>query len=388
VAIPLSYNLRNLWTRRLTTILTISGMALVVFVFAAILMLANGLRKTLVETGSYDNVVVLRKGASTEVVSGVTRAQTSIVEMQPEIAFGVKGQRLLSKELVVLVNLTKKGSKSATNVTIRGIDANSLVLRPQVRLVEGRLPRWGSSEVIVGISILRGFSGVRLHETLRFAMRDWKVVGIFDAGSTGFSSEVWGDVEQLVQAFRRPAYSSVIFRLRDPSEYQAVKSRLESDPRLTLEAKREAQYYAEQSEMMATFLRILGLSLTVIFSLGAIIGAMVTMYSAVANRTAEIGTLRALGFQRWSILAAFLVESLVLGFIGGVAGLFFAFFMQFFTVSTVNFQTFAELAFSFALTPDIVYKGLGFSLIMGFIGGILPALRAARMKIVDSLRAS
>ena len=388
MAIPISYNIRNLWTRRLTTSLTVSGMALVVFVFAAILMLANGLQKTLVETGSYDNVVLLRKGATTEVVSGVGKQQASIVETQPEIAIGLQGQRLLSKELVVLVNLTKKGSGTPSNVTIRGIDAQSLPLRPQIKLVEGRLPRWGTSEVMVGSSIVRRFSGANLNETLCCGMRDWKIVGIFDAGNSGFSSEIWGDVDQLMQAFRRPAYSSVIFRLRDPSEFETIKSRLESDPRLTLEAKRETRYYAEQSEMMAKFLRILGISLTIIFSLGAVIGAMVTMYSAVANRTAEIGTLRALGFQRRNILVAFLLESLFLGLMGGCIGLFFASFMQWITISTVNFQTFAELAFNFSLTLDIVYRGLAFSLIMGFVGGILPAIRASHMKIVDALRAT
>ena len=388
MAIPLSYNIRNLWTRRLTTTLTVSGMALVVFVFAAILMLANGLQQTLVETGSYDNVIVLRKGANTEVVSGVGRGQASILETLPEIAIGAQGQRLFAKELVVLINLTKKGSMTPTNVTVRGIDASSLALRPQVKLVEGRLPRWGATEVMVGSSLVRRFSGAGLNDTLCCGMRDWRIVGVFDAGSTGFSSEVWGDVEQLMQAFRRPGYSSVTFRLRDPAEFPQVKSRIESDPRLTLEAKRENRYYAEQSEMMAKFLRILGLSLTIIFSLGAVIGAMVTMYSAVANRTAEIGTLRALGFRRRSILIAFLLESLFLGLVGGVVGLFFASFMQLITISTVNFQTFSELAFNFSLTPDIVYRGLAFALVMGFVGGILPAIRASRMKIVDALRAS
>jgi putative ABC transport system permease protein len=360
----------------------------VVFVFAAILMLANGLKKTLVETGSYDNAIVLRKGADTEVVSGVSKEQAAIVETQPEIAIGTNGQELLAKELVVLITLTKEGSDSPSNVTVRGIDGASLALRPQVKLVEGRLPRWGSSEVMVGSSIARKFKGVELNQVLHCGMRDWRIVGIFDAGNTSFSSEVWGDADQLMQAFRRPAYSSVTFRLRTASDFQAVKARIESDPRLRVVVKRETRYYAEQSEIMARFLRILGISLTVIFSLGAIIGAMVTMYSAVANRTAEIGRLRALGFQRKSILLAFLIESLLLGFLGGMAGLFFASFMQLITVSTVNFQTFSELSFSFALTFDIVYKGLAFSLVMGFVGGILPALRASRMNIVDALRTS
>jgi ABC-type antimicrobial peptide transport system permease subunit len=217
-------------------------------------------------------------------------------------------------------------------------------------------------------------------------MRDWTVVGIFDAGNTGFSSEIWGDGDQLMQAFRRQAYSSVIFKLRDPSEFAAFKIRIESDPRLTAEAFRETAYYAKQSEMMAKFLRILGISLTVIFSIGAIIGAMITMYAAVANRVSEIGTLRALGFRRRSILAAFLFESLLLGFFGGAIGLLLASFLQFFTVSTMNFQTFSELAFSFTLTLSLAVQSMTFALFMGFAGGLLPAIRASRMNIVDALR--
>lgn len=386
MAIPLSYNLRNLWTRRLTTILTVSGMALVVFVFAAILMLAEGLQKTLVETGSYDNVVFLRKGSNSEMVSGVTRQQASILETFPEIAMGSKGQKLFSKEVVVLIALTKKGSGKPSNVVLRGMDENSLFLRPQIKLVEGRLPRMGSTEIIVGTSIARRFKDIGIDEKLCCGMRDWNIVGIFDAGSTGFSSEIWGDEDQFMQAFRRNGYSSIIFKLQDSSEFENVKSRMESDPRLTLDVKRENKYYADQSEIMAKFLRILGISLTIIFSLGAIIGAMITMYSAVANRIGEIGTLRALGFKKRDILVAFLLESLLLGFLGGALGLFFASFMQLVTISTMNFQTFSELAFSFSLNSQIVYMGMAFALIMGFVGGVLPAVRASRMIIVDALR--
>lgn len=386
--IPFLYSFRNLLTRRLTTTLTASGMALVVFVFASILMLAEGLRKTLVNTGSYNNVVVIRKAASSEVQSGIDRQQASTIETLPDLALGTHGQRLVAKELVVLINLPKRGSNKPSNVVIRGISGNSLLLRPQVKLTEGRMPRSGSSEIISGQSIAKRFKGGGIGETIRFGMRDWTVVGIFDAGNTGFSSEIWGDVDQLMQAFRRPVYSSVIFRLRDSSGFIKCKTRIENDPRLTLEAKREITYYEDQSKVMAKFLRILGLSLTIIFSLGAIIGAMVTMYSAVANRTNEIGTLRALGFQKRSILGAFLMESLILGFLGGCAGLFFASFMQLLTISTMNFQTFSELAFTFSLNFGIVYKSLAFSLIMGFIGGALPAVRSSRMNIVDALRAS
>ncbi|MRR58163.1 MAG: ABC transporter permease [Deltaproteobacteria bacterium] len=386
MAIPFSYSFRNLWTRRLTTVLTASGMALVVFVFASILMLSEGLRKTLVDTGSPDNVVVIRKGSASEVQSGIERQQAAIVETDPEVAFGAQGRRLLAKELLVLINLPKRGTSKTSQVTIRGIQPESLLLRPQVQLVQGRMPQAGSSEIMAGTSIARRFRGGGVGENLRFGMRDWTVVGIFDAGNSASSSEIWGDADQLMQAFRRPVYSSVIFKLADSSAFEAVKKRLESDPRLTLEARRETKYYADQSEMMAKFLRILGISLTVIFSLGAIIGAMITMYSAVANRTNEIGTLRALGFQRRSILAAFLVESLLLGLVGGCIGLFFASFLQLFTISTLNFQTFSELAFSFTLTFEIFYKSLLFSFIMGFVGGVLPAFRAARKNIVEALR--
>jgi ABC-type lipoprotein release transport system permease subunit len=361
-------------------------MALVVFVFAAILMLAEGLQKTLVETGSYDNVVVIRKGSSAEVQSGVEREKASIVETAPEIAIGADGQILLAKEIVVLISLPKRENSNPSNVVMRGIGPHSLALRPQVKLIEGRLPRFGSLEIIVGKSIHKGFKGTGVNETICCGLRDWRVGGIFDAGATGFSSEIWGDADQLMQAFRRPVYSSVIFKLRNSREFDTIRTRIESDPRLSLEARRETKYYRDQSEMMAKFLRIFGWSLTIIFSLGAMIGAMITMYAAVASRTGEIGTLRALGYRRRSILLAFLMESLILGFIGGCAGLFFAAFMQFITISTMNFQTFSELAFTFTLTFDIIYKAMLFALMMGFVGGVLPALRASRMHIVDALR--
>jgi ABC-type lipoprotein release transport system permease subunit len=386
--IPFSYSFRNLWMRRLTTVLTAAGMALVVFVFAATLMLAEGLQKTLVETGTRDNVVVIRKGSATEVQSGVDRGQASVIESQPEVAVGTDGNRMLAKEIVVLISLPKRGTDKPSNVVIRGIAPSSLDLRPQVRLAEGRMPRPGSSEVVAGQSVARRFRGAGIGEALRFGMRGWTVVGIFDAGTTGYSSEIWGDVDQLMQAFRRPVYSSVLFRMRDPSEFARLKQRIETDPRLTVEAKREAQYYRDQSEAMATFLRIMGVTLTSIFSLGAVIGAMITMYAAVASRVGEIGTLRALGFRRRSILAAFLLEAMLLGLAGGLAGLFFASFMQLLTISTMNWQTFSELAFTFTLTLGVAAQSLGFSLFMGFVGGVLPAARAARMNIVEALRTS
>jgi len=248
--------------------------------------------------------------------------------------------------------------------------------------------RPGTAEVIAGRAIASGFQGAGLGETLRFASRDWTVVGVFDANRTGFDSEIWGDAEQMLQAFRRTGYSSILFKLNDPDRFDAVKTELESDPRLTIEAKRETRFYADQSEQLARFLSYLGTGISVIFSIGAIIGAMITMYASVASRTAEIGTLRALGFSRSAILTAFLAEALLLGLIGGLLGLAGASVMQALTISTTNFQTFAEIAFSFTLTPSIVVSSLVFALVMGFVGGVLPAARAARLRIVDALRAA
>lgn len=384
--IPFSYSFRNLKTRRLTTFLTAGGMALVVFVFAAIQMLSAGLKRTMTDTGSADNVMLTRKSANSEVQSSVERGQAAIVESLPHIATTPDGKSLIAKELVVLISLPKRVSGKAANVIIRGVDDVSLPLRSQIRLVSGRMPRPGSSEIMAGNSIARRFTGCGLGETLRFGMRDWLVVGVFDAGTTGFSSEVWGDRTQLMQTFRRPAYSSLTFRMISPTDFDTLKAKLDADPRLTFDVRREVQYYRDQSEVMVKFLRILGITLTVIFSLGAIIGATITMYAAVANRVSEIGTLRALGFQRSSILISFLGEALLLGFIGGVAGVVAASFLQLITVSTMNWQTFSELAFSFTLTVEIVVQSLLFSLVMGFVGGVIPAYRASRLTIVTALR--
>lgn len=385
--IPLSYSFRNLWTRKLTTALTAGGMALVVFVFATVLMLEEGLRKTLVETGSHDNVVVIRRSSQTEVQSVIDRVQAAIIESQPQVAFGADGERLVSKETVVLVNLSKRDSDRPTNVLIRGVAPQGLTLRPQVRIIAGRTFRPGSSEIVAGRSAAERFKGAGIGETLWFGLRDWTVVGTFDAGNSGFDSEIWGDAVQLMQAFRRPVYSSLLFRLNDPESFDSVQAQLERDQRLTVEAKRENVYYQEQSELLAKFIRYLGLTLSVIFSVGAVIGAMITMYASVANRTGEIGTLRALGFRKRSILAAFLTEAVLLGLTGGCIGLAAASFMQLFTISTMNWQSFSELAFSFTLTPDIAAKTLLFALVMGVVGGFLPAIRAARLNIVDALRA-
>jgi ABC-type antimicrobial peptide transport system permease subunit len=386
--IPYSYTLRNLWTRKWTTLLTAGGMALVVFVFSTVLMLEEGLRKTLVDTGSYDNVVVIRRSSQTEVQSIVDRTQAALIETQPAVALGANGERLVSKETVVLVNLNKRDTGRPTNVMVRGVGVGGPALRPQVKIIEGRMFRPGASEIVAGLNAAERFKGAGIGEILWFGQREWRVVGVFDAGKSGFDSEIWGDADQLMQAFRRPVYSAVLVKLSDSARFDEFKAAVEGDQRLTVEAKRETVFYADQSEVLANFIKYLGLTLSIIFSIGAVIGAMITMYASVASRTAEIGTLRALGFRRRSVLAAFLLEAALLGLAGGCAGLFFASFMQLFTISTMNWQSFSELAFSFTLTPAIAVKTLVFALAMGIFGGFLPAIRASRLNIVDALRST
>jgi ABC-type antimicrobial peptide transport system permease subunit len=385
---PLAYIARNLWVRRVTTALTAAGMALVVYVFATVLMMSEGIRAALVATGQPDNVIVLRKGAGAEINSGIAREQAAIIETLPGIAIGADGRALVSKEPVVLNNLPKRGSGKPSNVTLRGSSAIGLALRPQVHIVEGRMFRPGSSEVVAGRAVAAGFQGVALGSTLRFGGRDWAVVGLFDGAGSGFDSEIWADAETLMQAFRRQVYSTVVLRLADPASFEHVRTLLDGDPRLTLEAKREERFYAEQSEALANFIRILGTTLAVIFSIGAVVGATITMFGAVASRIGEIGTLRALGFRRGAVLAAFLGEALLLSLVGGIVGLAAASAMQAVDVSTTNFATFSELAFRFVLTPAIAAQSLAFALAMGFVGGFVPAWRAARLQIVDCLRAA
>jgi ABC-type antimicrobial peptide transport system permease subunit len=385
-AVPLAYIVRNLSVRRVTSALTALGMALVVYVFATVLMMSEGIRATLVATGQPDNVVVLRKGAGAEINSAIGREQAAIIENLPGIATDALGRRLASREPVALNNLRKRGSGKPSNVTVRGTSEVGLELRPQVRISEGRMFRPGTSEIVAGRAIADGFVGAGLGETLRFAGREWTVVGVFDAGRSGFESEIWGDSEQMLQAFRRRAFSSMVFRLNDTGDFERTRTLIEGDPRLTLEAKPEIRFYAEQSEALATFISILGTALSMIFSIGAIVGAMITMFAAVAQRVSEIGTLRALGFRRGAVLAAFLGEALLLALIGGVAGLAAASLMQTVNISTTNFQTFSELAFRFTMTPAIAVETLAFALCMGLVGGFIPAWRAARLSIVDCLR--
>lgn len=382
------YSYRNLWVRRLTTLFAAGGMGLVIFVFATVLMLAEGLQHTLITSGIPDNAIFIRRSAETEIQSIVQRPEAMILETLPEVAVDASGRRMAARELVVLISLAKRDAGAPANVAVRGITRSvSLALRPQIKIVEGREPDAGSSEILIGRNIAKKFNVGGLGGAIQFGGRAWTVSGIMDAGGTAFDSEVWGDLETVMGAFKRTVYSSVIVRMRDPAEFPKLRERVLKDPRLVEEAWRENEYYASQSELMARFIRILGISLTLIFSLGAVTGSMVTMYAAVAARTSEIGTLRALGFGRRSILLSFLAESIFLGLLGALLGLAGASLMNRLTISTLNWQTFSELTFRFLLNRKIAAYSVVFAVAMGIAGGLLPSLRAARMNIVAALRA-
>lgn len=389
MAIPISYNYRNLLARKLTTLLTVLGVALVVFVLTAVLMMANGVKKTLVSTGSDKNIIVLRKSATSDVLSAVGRESARLIETFPEIATAEDGKPMISKEAVTIINLYRKSSNDMGNVIVRGVSLDAVTMRSQVKIIQGRIWDPAKSEIIIGRSIHDRFKGCEIGQNLKFGTRNWLIVGVFDAQKSGFESEIWGDIEQMMSAFNRPYYSTMIARLRDENQKSSFKTRFESETRLQqLQIKGEKEYYNEQSRPLASFLTVLGTIITLIFSVGAMIGAMITMYSSVANRTVEIGTLRALGFLRRSILLAFLLESLLIAVIGGALGILLASALQFLTISMLNFASFSEVAFSFILTPLIIILSFAFALLMGIIGGFLPAIRASRLNIVNALRAS
>ena len=386
--IPFKYTFRNFKARKLTAVITVTGIALVVFVFAAALMMAYGVEQTLVSTGSPDNIKVLRESSQGEISSIIDGDTQNIIRALPHIAKGSDGNLLISSEPVVIINLVIK-SGGMSNVTVRGVSQTVYQLRPQVKLIEGRLFNPSLRELIVGKAINSKFKGAQIGSKVKFAGDEWEIVGLFEAQGSGFESEMWGDSQQLLNAFNRgSSVSTLTLKLDDMSNYEEFKRAFETDKRLKeFETKTEQKYFEEQSEFLAGFIRVLGIFITVIFSFGATIGATITMYSAVANRTIEIGTMRSLGFSRISILAAFLFESLLISVAGGIIGLIIASGLQFFSISTLNWNSFSDLTFSFALSPSIIISSLLFALFMGVLGGFLPSVRAARLNIVKALRA-
>lgn len=388
MAIPLKYTFKNFQNRKTTSIITLVGIALVVFVFATVLMMAYGIQKTLVSTGSPDNVIILRKAANGEISSIIDGETQAVIRTLPHIAKTPEGTPALSGEAVSVINLEKQGGLS--NVTVRAVSPEARFLRPQIKLVEGKWFNPGLKELVIGESVQKNFTNMAIGSKIRISGENWTVTGIFDTDGSGFDSEIWADAKEMLNALNRGnSVSTLTLKLDDIENFEKFKMAFAADRRLTqFEVKGEQQFFEEQSESLAMFIKVLGIFITVIFSFGATIGAMITMYTSVANRTVEIGTMRSLGFSRRSILTAFLIESLLIALTGGLIGIFFASFMQFFQISTINFNSFAELSFKFALNPDIIVSSLIFAVVMGFLGGFLPSVRAARMKIVNALRSS
>jgi putative ABC transport system permease protein len=383
--IPLAYNLRNLAARRVSTGLTALGIALVAWVFIFTLALAGGFQAALTSTGTPENAIIIRKGSTSELMSILSREASGAIESQGEIAKAPDGTPLAASELMVVWNLPRK-SGTTTNVVVRGVGPKSFTLRPKVKLIRGRMFRPGLDEIMVGKMVAERFQHCDVGDQLKLAGREWTVVGVFDSKGSTYDSEIWGDVELFMPVFDRPVYQSLTLRLAEPSYLAPLKKRLESDPRMDVEVDREDRFYAKQSGQLSTMLRVLGMFVTSIMSLGAIFGALNTMYASVGNRTREIGTLRAIGFSRGAILTSFLIESVLLALLGGALGCLLALPVRSFTTGTMSFATFSELAFRFQVTPGMLLAGLAFSAFMGLLGGFLPSRKAATMPIVDSLR--
>ena len=385
--IPLVYNARSMLQRPVSTAFTALGIALVVMVFIGMLALGNGLRTALARTGSDRNVLVLRRGADAELSSGIDRETFRTVAASPHIATGPDGRPMVSPEVYVLVPLPRPFDSTAlANVVVRGISDRAWTVRSNVQVIAGQPPQSGRSEVCVGKKLLGRFDHLEIGESLRFAGRDWRVVCHFSAGGSAFESEIWGENEQFMPVFRGEVFQSVTFRLRDPAAFEEAKRSLESDQRLTVDAHRESEFYAGQVGILGVMLTALAIGITSIMAVGAIFGAVNTMYAAVAARTSEIAVLLTLGFHPRSVLASFLVESVLIAAVGGVVGSLLALPINGIVTSTTNWSSFSEIAFSFRVTPWLILAGIVFALVMGVLGGLFPAWRAAKQPVVQALR--
>jgi ABC-type lipoprotein release transport system permease subunit len=389
MAIPISYNLRNVVQRPMATLATTVGIALVVAILIGTFALASGFQASLTETGSPDNLMAMRTGADSEISSGVSRDAANILRALSDVATGPDGRPLASAEMVVLINQPRLGQTGSSNVTVRGIDPGGLTLRSQLRMVEGRMFTPGTDEVVVARRMAGRFADCAIGDKLRFGQRDFTVVGHFTAAGSGFESEIWGDNAVLMPALNRDdVFQSVTLRMRDPSRFAALKKQLEADPRLGVQIHTERDWYSQQSMMMATIIRVGGVLITLIMAVGAIFGAMNTMYAAVSQRTREIAVLMTLGFTPWAITLSFLIESVLLALLGGVLGCLLALPINGVTTSTTNWSSFSEVAFAFRVTPTGMLAGLVFAALLGLVGGFLPARRAGRRSLAATLRAA
>jgi ABC-type antimicrobial peptide transport system permease subunit len=384
--IPLIYNLRSLRQRPASTLTTALGMGLVVAVFVAMMALSNGFSSALVSTGSPDNVILLRKGANAEMNSGIGREAASIVAGMPFVATNAEGRPLVSAETFVVIPLQRAEGLGLANVVVRGVGLQAFEVRKGVTIVEGREFRPGSREVVVGRTFALRFPNSGVGDVIAFAGQDWTVVGRFEAGGSSFESEIWGEAEQFMPVFRGEVFQVVTFRMRDPSSFEGIKTTLEGDSRLYLDAFRELDFYENQGTLLSQILGFIAVFISGIMAVGAVFGAINTMYAAVSSRAPEIGVLLCLGFKPRSVLSSFLLEAVFIAVLGGALGCLMVLPVNGVVTSTTNWNSFSEVAFAFRITPQLLGYGMAFSVVMGLVGGFLPARRAARQKIVDALK--
>jgi putative ABC transport system permease protein len=391
MAIPLIYNVRSVKARWTSTIVAVLGIAGTVGVFVAMLSLARGFRATLVASGSAGNVLALRAGSQSEMMGGITLDSVKLLQDKPGVARDPNGAPLITQEVVGVVPFPLTSTGTDANVQVRGVSPNVLTVRPFVKIdpSQGRMFQPGLSELVVGKNATKTYAGLKLNDDVNMGGGHWKVVGIFDAGGSAFDSEVWCDSKILNEVLKRPdnIFQSATIHLTSPAAFDQFKDAVTKDPQLNLDVSREVDYYAKQSRTMTTLITVLGGLVASIMAIGAIFGALNTMYSAVAERGREIATMRAVGFGGGSVVFSFLVEALLISFVGGLLGCLSVLRLDGYTTQTLNFQTFSNLAFAFKITPGLLLGGIVFALVMGVLGGLPPAIRAASRPVASTLRA-
>jgi putative ABC transport system permease protein len=387
MAIPVSYSLRSLKVRWTSTLVAILGIAGTVGVFVAMLSLARGFRATLVASGSPTNAIVTRAGATSEMMSAVSLDQVRVIEDGPGVARGNNGP-IISPEVVVIAAFPLRSSGTDANVQVRGVSSKSLDLRQGIKIVGGRFFQPGLNELVVGRNVAGAYQGLDLGSTVKFGGGTWTVVGVFDAGGSAFDSELWCDSAVLDNVYKRPqnVFQSVTVRLNSPEALTSFKDAMSVDPRMTVQVDREIEYYDKQSRTLSTLITVLGSMVALIMGVGAIFGALNTMYSAVSERSREIATMRAIGFGSMSIVVAFVFEALCISALGGIVGCLIVLPLNGLTTGAMNWQTFSHMAFAFRVTPALLITGFVFALMMGVVGGVPPAIRASRTRIAYALR--
>ena len=387
MAIPIIYNIRSVQSRWSSSIVAVLGIAGTVGVFIAMLALARGFKATLVASGSADNVIVTRAGASSEMLSSIDLDAVKILEDEPGVARSDAGP-LITAEAVAVASLPLRSTGGDANAQVRGVSANALNIRRNIKIVQGEMFHPGLTEVVAGKNASASYAGLNVGNTVKFGGTEWKIVGIFDAGGSAFDSEIWCDPRVLDDAYKRPsnAFQSATVHLMSTDAFQGFRDAVLADPRMNVQVEREIDYYSKQSTAMTRLITVLGGLVAFIMAIGAVFGALNTMYSAVSERGREIATMLALGFGSAAVISSFLVEALFIASIGGIVGCIAVLPLNGLTTGTMNWQTFSQLAFAFRISPQLLGAGIAFALAMGLVGGLLPALRAARMPVATALR--